>query len=73
MRVESYMNDDMNEDRMKELAKQIMELSGSVKDGAIRLRTGVDNHSHVLAKISQQLDRLNDNLERLVDKKVQGL
>lgn len=62
----------MNEDQTEELAKQVMELSGSVKDGAIRVRTGIDAHTQVLAMISQQLHRLNDNLERLADKRLQG-
>lgn len=58
----------MDDELLNKLADQVMELNGALKDGVIRVRTGIDNHTDVLAKISQQFDRLNDNLERLAAK-----
>jgi hypothetical protein len=55
----------MNDENRDDLARQIMELGGEIKDAALRIRTGLDVHSTALTELADQMKKLNLNVERL--------
>jgi len=55
----------MNDEDRDDLAKQIMELKGEMKDAALRIRTGLDAQSTALSELTDQMKKLNLNVERL--------
>lgn len=59
---------EMNDEIRDELAKQVMELNGALKDAAIRLRTGLDIQSTALHALTEQVKELNLKIERLCKK-----
>lgn len=49
----------------EDLLKQMNELKGELKDAALRIRTGMDTHTAAMNELTEQLKKLNLNVERL--------
>jgi phage shock protein A len=58
----------MNTQDEDNLAKQIIELKGYIKDAALRLRTGLDAQTAASSELVEQLKKLNLNVEKLLRK-----